>query len=159
MSEDIHTFLRIEVSGEDGELWKKLRSKLVQAITNFLEFEIDPIKHSSIKEEAQKFTSALLDYGKSKLNKPGIDNDKTLAEIEEIYGKVQKTRAEARKINAEASAIELQNVIRKLKIALGAARVLMVGSPEAETVLFLKEIESFKQLLDVYEQGETSVPE
>lgn len=141
----------------DEQIWIKLRNKLLDAITKFLDFEIDPVKQSSLREEAQKFTSALLDYGKSQLNKPGIDNQKSLAEIEELYSKAQRNNAETRKINAEAAAIELDNRIKTLQLVLAATKTMIVNQPGQESNHFITDIERFQGLLEVFQEGSTSV--
>ncbi|MDN5200168.1 hypothetical protein QQ008_02320 [Fulvivirgaceae bacterium BMA10] len=124
---------------------------MIQVVKEFLDFTIDHENKSTIKDEARVFTTALLDYAKQKLAKPGIDNQKTLAEIEEIYARRQRELAEARKTNAEAEKIEFETSIRKLKVALGSAKVLLIGKQGGEEILFLKQIDNFLDVLKEFE--------
>jgi hypothetical protein len=153
MSDNENKFLKIEVGGKDEGLWAKLRPKLIEAIESLLDFEIDAENHTSIKVEAQKMVSSLLDNVKSRLNKPGIENQKILAEIDETYTRKQKTVAETRKINAEADSIEVKNKIRKLKLKLAAIELaIKIGNPGEEGLIIMKQIENFRNALSVLEE-------
>lgn len=150
-------YLRVDVGGENDHLWAMLRHKLIEAISKLLDSEIDTSRHSTLRQEAEKFTSALLNYGKSKLLKPGIENEKTIAEIEQLYSLKQKNLAEIRKINAESEAIELATRIKKLKFIIDAAKIIMTGSDGKESLLFIKNIDNFLLALAAIEQDDTSV--
>ena len=125
MSKESQKFVRVEVAGKSSELWSKLRGKLLEVIDQILDTVIDSDKHTTLKQEAQKFTSAILDYGKQKLAQPGYENEKTIAEVELLYSQKQRELAEARKVNAEADKLELDNTIRKLRVFLIAIRRLL----------------------------------
>jgi len=159
MNDQTEKYIRIDVAGKDEKLWSRLRSKLIDTIDKLLDTELDTVRGTSIREEAAKFTSALLDYGKSKLLKPGIDNEKTIAEIEELYSKKQMNIAEVRKINAEAESIEISNKIKKLRFVIGAAKAILTGNTSPENLLFIKDIDSFLQVLKELEKGDASIAE
>ena len=131
-SEKAQKFVKIELEGKDNNLWKNLQSKLIGVINNFLDSVIDHKNESTIREEAKKFTSALLDYGKNKLEKAGLDNEKIVAEVDLLYSQKEKQFAEARKLHAEADLIELQTNVKKLKIALSSMKLLMIGEANNE---------------------------
>lgn len=154
---DSPKYLRVDVAGQDERLWTVLRHKLIIAINKLLDSEIDAVHHTTLKEEAQKFTSALLDYGKNKLLKPGIDNEKTIAEIEQLYSQKQKNLAEARKINAETDAIELATRIKKLRFIMETAKLIVTGNEGDESLLFIKNIDNFLLAVGSIEQNDTSM--
>lgn len=156
MSNENPTYLRIDVGGENDRLWTVLRQKFIRLIEDMLDKEIDPVRHTTFKEEAERFTSALLDYGRSKLQKPGIDNEKKIAEIQELYSQRQKNIAETRKLHAETDAIELANKIRRLKLMLHTAKAIMTGTENNENLLFLKNMDGFLQALNAIETDDSS---
>lgn len=152
---DPQKYIAIEIGGSKEHIWKRFRKKLVDNIDKLLDFEIDSEKGSTLREEAKKFTSALLNYGKSKLSAPGINNEKTLAEIEELYSKREKSLAEARKIHAEADLLEFSLRIQKLKTALKLAKVVLPrGKRHA---VFLKDIDLFLDVVRSIEE-EKGIP-
>ncbi len=140
--------LKIDVSGDNQALWEQLRSKLIAAVGNFLDSTIDVETGSTIRQEAQKFTSLALDYGKSKLQKAGIENDKIIAEIEEKYAVIEKTKAEGRKLVAEAKQIEFDTSLRKLKASLKLAKALVIGKQDEESIVFTRQIEGFLEAIN-----------
>lgn len=158
MSEKEKKVIKIEVEGEDKVLWKKLKPKLIEAMTKFLDVIIDNENDTTIREEAKKFTSALLDYGKQKLNKAGIDNEKTLAEIDLLYSQKEKEVAEARKIHAEADALEIENTIKRLKLSLIGVKLLMVGENGNEEAIFLKQVDEFLRAIEEMGKGQGLLP-
>ncbi len=134
--EEGKSFIRVDVSGFDSARWKLYRSKLIDKLYQFLETEIDPIKRTSIGDELSEFTHKLLNYGKAVLDKPIIENNKLLAQIEDIY-------ADIRKKNAEAEAIELKNRLKRFKLFLKSAKIIVGGDQGEEAILFLKDIDQF----------------
>jgi hypothetical protein len=88
-----------------------------------------------------------LDYARAKLEKPGLENAKIEAEVLRHYAEREKALAEARVKNAEAEKAELANTVKKLKIALGAAKVLLIGEDGDEAALFSLQIDEFLRVL------------
>lgn len=147
MSENSKKILNVGVAGKNPETWARLRDKLLEVIENILNTVIDTERNSTLKQEAQKFTSAVLEYGKQKLAQPGHENEKIIAEVDYLYSKKQRELAEARKINAEADKLELENSIRKLKLYLMTAKVIATKD-DNDDILFIKEINSFLEILN-----------
>lgn len=141
MEEQNKKILEIQVAGKDLDLWKKLKDKLMDKIPILLNNIIDQDQNSMVRDGAKEFFSVFLDPEKRKFS---LDNEKIFLEIENSY----KSRAEFRKLNAEASAIELQNNIKALKISLGALKVLMIMEQGEEIIIFLKQIDPFLALLE-----------
>ncbi|KOH42628.1 hypothetical protein NC99_45570 [Sunxiuqinia dokdonensis] len=90
----------------------------------------------------------MIHFGKEKLKKASIENEKLNAEIEEIYTKIKKEKAETRKINAVADKINLENQLRAIRISLGSAKALMIGSEDNEDILFIKRIDAFLDVIN-----------
>jgi hypothetical protein len=152
MEDNKSEFIKVEVQGKDTSLWRTLQPKLIQTIHNFLNTVIDSERNTTIREEAKKFTSALLDYGKQKLEKAGLENDKIIAEVDLIYSQKEKEIAETRKIHAEADAIEFNTNIKKLRFSLLGIKVLMVGEKNEEELIFLKQVEEFISVIKEIEK-------
>lgn len=144
---------KIPIRGKDQKIWSelkgKLMTKLAQTVDNTLNSIIDPVEKTTLKEEINQFSHQLLGYAKAKLSEPGISNQKTIAEIETIYARRNREIAETRKIHAEADALEFDMAVKKLKLALGATKVFIACDKEdQETIIFIKQIEDFRLLLD-----------
>jgi len=144
-------FIQIEIEGKDENLWAKMRSNLMKNIQSILDTTVDYRTNSSLKEEAQKFTSATLDFAKSKLNKAGFENEKIIAEVNQLITQREKEQAEARKTNAEAESIEIENKIKNLKLTLISYKFLLLGEQGEEEMLFLKNIDEFLAVIKVIE--------
>ncbi len=138
----------ISLSGSNPILWEKLRTKLISVLDKSLDTIINYDTGATIKEEAKEFTSEIIKYGKEKLKKVSIENDKLNAEIEEIFTKIKKEKAETRKINAEADKINLDNQLRAIKISLGSAKALLIGSESKEDILFIKRVDAFLAVIN-----------
>jgi hypothetical protein len=145
--EERKQYLRVDVGGKSPEIWNALRGKLIHAVNKFLDSTIDTIDNKTIRQEAQAFTHALLEHAKEKLAKAGIENQKLLAEIDYIFSQREKEIAEARKINAEAHKIEIENSLRQLKLSLGMAKALLIGEEEGESIIFVKKIDAFLDVI------------
>lgn len=144
---------KVSVSGADSVLWNKLRNKLIQVLDRSLDTIINYDTGATIKDEAKEFSSAVIQFGKEKLKKASIENDKINAEIEEIYTKIKKEKAETRKINAEADQINLDNQIKAIRITLGSAKALLIGSADNEDILFVKKVDAFLDVLKELKQS------
>jgi len=146
------SFINIQVSGESESLWKQLRHKLILTIDNFLDATIDYENNSSIRDEARKLTSALIDNAKGRLKKPGLENEKLIAEIDNLYLKKEREIAETRKINAQADELEFRNALRRLRLSLGMAKAMMLGEPSEENLLLSQQLDAFIEILN--EEGD-----
>ena len=59
--------------------------------------------------------------------------------------------AEARKLNAEADSIEIQNSLKRLKIALGGIKVLAISDGNKDLVI-LKQLDNFLKTIDAIQE-------
>ena len=148
---EVKKVLEVQITGKDKGLFKQLRGKLVLAISQSLDTVINYEQETTVKEEAKEFASALIDHAKAKLKKAGIENEKLLVEIDNLYVQREKEIAETRKLNAEAKAIEIQNRIRSLRLSLGGLKAMMIGEEGEEDLVFMKQIDSFLSVLNAIE--------
>jgi hypothetical protein len=140
--------MRIDVRGKTTELWQSLRPKLIQTMTMVLDTVIDAEHGTTVRDEVKQFTTALLDYAKANLARPGLENERIEAEVRRLYGQMEIDRAEARKKHAEADTLEFNNKVRRLRLVLGAVKALMVGEEGEEAVIFTAQITAFLETLD-----------
>src|SRR5262249_21831890 len=131
------------VTGQDPLLWQGLRSKLVEVINGVLDSVIDHEKETTVREEAKKMTSALLDHAKARLAKAGLENEKIEAEIQRLYTQIENDYAEARKKHAEAEAIELNTALKKLWLSVGLTKAMLIGEAGEENIVFSQQIDAF----------------
>lgn len=140
----------IKVRGEIDLSWENLRPKFIEIINNFLDSTIHFERGTSIRDEGKKLISLTLDFAEDKLKRPGIENAKMLAEVDEVYSKIELNKAEARKINAEANSLELETSLKKLKVSLRLAKVLMIGKEGQEAIVVTKQIDSFLDAIEAF---------
>jgi hypothetical protein len=140
-------YVQINVRGEDPGTWKRLRGSLVSTIQQMLGSLADVAESGKVREEARKISVAALEYARAKLEKPGLENAKIEAEVLRHYAEREKALAEARVKNAEAEKVELANAVRKLKLSLGAAKVMLIGEDGDEAALFSLQIDEFLRVL------------
>lgn len=134
-------FIEVEVEGKDKKTWQNLKAKLIETINKSLDTVINYDNQSTIRDEAKEFTIALLNHAKAKLNRAGVENDKIIAEIELTYSQRSKELAEARKINAEAQAIEFKNAVNNLRLSLSGMKALLIGENDNTDIVFLNQID------------------
>ncbi len=140
--------MRVDVRGKTTELWQSLRPKLIQTMTIVLDTVIDDEHGTTVRDEVKQFTTALLDYAKANLARPGLENERIEAEVRRLYGQMEIDRAEARKKHAEADTLEFNNKVRRLRLVLGTVKALMVGEEGEEAVIFTKQITAFLETLE-----------
>lgn len=140
-------YVQVNVRGETPVIWQQLRGTLMISIQQLLAGLGDFAESGKIREEAKNISLAALDYAKAKLEKPGLENAKIEAEIREKYAEIGKKHAETRITAATADKAEFENTVRKLKLSLGAAKVLLIGQEGDEAALFSLQIEEFLRIV------------
>jgi len=140
-------YVQVQVRGFDPTNWQLLRGTLVKTVMDILGGLGDVANSGKLREEAKNISLAALDYAKAKLEKPGLENAMIEAEIREKYAEIEKKRAETRKVSAEADKADFENTVRKLKLSLGWAQVLLMGEDGDEATLFSMQIEQFLRIV------------
>lgn len=148
MEEEKRKILRIDLVGKDESLFENLRNKLIQTVNKVLDASIDVNSDQTIKDELKTFTSLGLDFAKSKLSKPRIENDKMLAEIEEKISIIKKNKAETRKLNIESRGMEFDQSLKELTFALKMSKVLLNNDVGEEALVFTKQIDVFLEAVN-----------
>lgn len=143
MEERKAKILRIDLVGDDPNLFENLRRKLIMAINQMLDASIDVNSDNTVKDELRHLSSLGLDFAKSKLAKPGIENDKMLAEIEEKLSLIEKNRAETRRLNIEARTKEFNQSLREITLALKMSKALINVEEGEEAIAVTKQIDVF----------------
>jgi len=134
-------FIQVNVTGQSPQGWAELHSKLLASLARVLDRITDGSGAQWFEEQAAQFSKALIDYAKARLAKPGIENEKTMAEIADLYANREKKVAETRRIHAEADAKELENALRRLRLALGVTKGMLVGAEGQEAIVMGKQVE------------------
>jgi|TARA_R100000501_G_C2620242_1_gene113511 hypothetical protein len=143
MEENKKRILKIDLVGENESLFENLRSKLIKTVNKVLDASIDVNSNQTVKDELRNLASLGLDFAKSKLAKPGIENDKMLAEIEEKISIIEKNNAETRKLHVEARRLEFDQSLRELTFALKMSKAIINVEDGEEAIAFTKQIDIF----------------
>ncbi len=110
--------LRIDLAGRDPALFDALFGKLEGALVDVVErlahAQVDPSSRAIMGEvlgAAQSFVEA-------KLKAPSVENQRKLAEVARLFAEAEERLAAAREHRAAAEKIELENLERRLELAL-----------------------------------------
>jgi len=143
-----NAYLRIDVMGKSPKSWAELRAKLLSSLYKLIDDISEGQGCSWFEARAAEFSRAILDYAKAKLARPGIENEKTLAEVGDLYAERERKLAETRRIHAQADAQELETELKRLTIALKMTKVMLVGDPGDEAMLFGRQIDGLLAAVD-----------
>ena len=110
--------LRIDLAGRDPALFDVLFARLEQTLVDVVErlarAQVDP----SSREIMGEVLGAAQSFVEAKLKAPSIENQKKLAEITRLYAEAEQHLASARERKAAAERQELENLEKKLELAL-----------------------------------------
>lgn len=134
--------LRIQVTGRSPDLWLRFRTKFIEAIDGLLDSVVDHDKGTTLREESRKFQSALLDLARARLARAGLENERIEAEIRKLYAQMENETAQARRVNAEADAIEFKTSLARLRLVLGAAKAMLMGEEGEESIILAKRLDA-----------------
>jgi len=140
-------FIHFEVGGKTDELWGELRKKFIKALHALLDSTIDFKRRTTVREEAKEFSSALLEYARQKLAKAGYENVLMDAQVQVLYAEREKKRAETRKVDAEARAIEHETAVKELKHCLMLTKAMLIGEDGQEALLLGKQVGEFLETI------------
>lgn len=157
MEDDKGKIIKIDVTGKDSLLFEKLRNRLVEAIDRFLDSAIDYQTGTTVREEAKKLTSLALNFAEEKLKKAGIENQMLLAEIDNKYALAEKSKAEARKLDAETKRIEFEETLKKFSLSLKLTKALILGKEGEEAILLTKQLDLFLEAIQEVQQNQKQI--
>ncbi|HMG16304.1 MAG TPA: hypothetical protein VK590_12690 [Saprospiraceae bacterium] len=159
MDDSVDRVIQVKNTGKDTALFKRMRKKLFIAFNKIMDATIDLDNNSTIRDEIPKITTLGLNYIKEKLKRPGIENEKYLAEIEEIYSNIDKNKADARKTNAESRQLEFDQRLKEFITIIKFSKAFCLGQENKESWIFTKEIEAFLEVVNEIEiQNKLIVP-
>lgn len=147
MEHEDDEILKIKLRGKNPDLWKSLRHKFLTQLESILETVINFENSGTVRDELKNVSSELLKFTKEKLRRPGFENQKVLAEIDDLYSSSQHKLAQARMVNAQAKEVELKNKLLELKMSLAIVHASLIGESDEESLVFIKRIEMVKLLL------------
>ncbi len=151
MNPEKNSLLEVRVRGNDLVLWREKRGKFIEmigkAVEALMEKIIDPINKTTVKEEAQQLISLALNHVKARSGKPGIENEKTIAEIQEVYAKIEEISINNRKNLAVAEAQEFKNFLNRLEFSLGSTKIMLSSEKDDESIIFTKQISDWMELV------------
>jgi hypothetical protein len=121
------------------EKYARLRDKVFDAVTDLLDTPINARTNATVRDEIAQLPGDLVGMFRAHLNAKGLDNEmtaaKTLLIIEEARALRDRTRADVAKTHAEADAIALGNLEKRLAIAEKAWALVEKMQPNAIAVL------------------------
>lgn len=138
---------RIDVRGKDPRRWEQVRERLVVRISAMLDATLDHEDNTTVREEAKKFTSHMLEFARQRLQREGLENDKIEAEVSRIYAERTRELAEADRLSAEANEKRRKTALAELCAQLCMAKILIIGDQGEEAVLFGQQIDEFLRLV------------
>jgi hypothetical protein len=137
-----------QVTGKNPDLWKKLHLKFIAKIEQVIEQLVEEdAAQNWLQEQAREFGTLALDHMKAKLRKSGLEAEQIEAEVAKLFAEKERVLAEARKTNAEARAIEIQNEVKELRLALGMAKAVLIGEQDEVSIVFGQQIEAMLNAL------------
>ncbi|MBL9131499.1 MAG: hypothetical protein JNG86_09890 [Verrucomicrobiaceae bacterium] len=127
-SNDEKSALRLDLAGYRHSKWTvrmkaRLLSGLHAVFGRLKKQTINPATGETVEDETAKLTSKSLRYAEARLDAPSIENqlkteqiEKTFDEREKLRAETRRTDAEAKKILAEASCKQIENVNALLEL-------------------------------------------
>jgi hypothetical protein len=94
-----------------------------------LDIEINKRDRTTVRDEAEALTTSVLDAVKAHLADKQVRNEEVIAEIHRKMAETDKLRAEARKVHAEADALDIKNLRDRFKLMKSMAETLAQTNP------------------------------
>ena len=123
---------------------RKLRKRLIKALSSLLDTVIDIRTQQTVSTTAKDLTAGALENIRERLKEKGLENLKLEAETKRILAEAEKIAAEVRRTDAETEGIHLDNLTRRIMMV----RQLISLQQELETPQLV-------QLLDHFEAGQS----
>jgi hypothetical protein len=120
-------------NNEIGRHRKRLASiyrKLEQFSEVILDVEINKRDRTTVRDEAEALTTSVLDAVKAHLADKQVRNEEVIAEIHRKMAETDKLRAEARKVHAEADALDIKNLRDRFELMKSITATLAESDPQ-----------------------------
>jgi len=117
-----------------------LMAKLDLALGRVLDAIADPVAQTTVREEAQAIAAEGLHAIKAYLKRPGVQNEKILAEVQKLLAEAEALVAEAAVKVTENQHRQLALLAKQLRLVLVAQQYLETGSVDA-LLATLKDLE------------------
>lgn len=124
---------------DSGGLRDGFSLKVQRAIDNVLDTMINPREGTTLRDEAEDILAEGLGHIKALLKRPGIANDRTVAEIAKLLAETQTEKATGVGRRAEAEMKQLALTAKRLRLVL-AAQAHADGGSVADMLLVLKDL-------------------
>lgn len=135
-------YQHFQLTGKNPEAFAQARDKLLAWFNQLLDKQLDPIAGTTVRDETQEFIHESLNFLKAKLKKADFENEKIQAETLERFTAAKENLAKARKTSAEAHALELDNMIKDLKIRLTLTKAIVLQDKGEAAILFGRDIDA-----------------
>lgn len=135
-------YQHFQLTGKNPEAFAQSRDKLLAWFNQLLDKQLDPIAGTTARDETQEFIHESLNFLKAKLKKADFENEEIQARAIEHFTAAKENLANARKTSAEAHALELENMIREMKVKLTFTKFIVMQDKEEAAILFGKDIEA-----------------
>lgn len=123
-----------------ADLRHGLMGKLNSALGRVLDAIADPKAQTTVKDEARSVAVAGLNSIKEHLKKPGVQNEKTLAEVRKLLAEAEALDAGTASQYTEYQHRQLALLAKQLRLVIVARQYLETGSVE-DLLMVLKELE------------------
>jgi len=101
--------------------------RVQRAIERVMDAMVDESNQRTVRDEATEVFQRSITYIKHKLEKAEFENQEIAARAAALLGEAEANKASAAKTLAEAEAIELRTLVRKLQLVLEAERAMAQG--------------------------------
>ena len=131
----------VQVRGKDPQRWAELQGKFVEAVTKLLDTVVDE-SGRTVRDETREVSGRAIGALKALLEKPAVDNEVKIAEIEKTLAEAEKAWAEADKIAAEAEDQRFETMSKKFNLLMKYRSAIFLGGAEEPTCLFAENPEA-----------------
>ncbi len=108
-----------------------LLAKLDRALGRVLDAIADPVAQTTVRDEAQAIAAEGLQAIKAYLKRPGVQNEKTLAEVQKLLAEADALAAETAAKVTENRHRQLALLAKQLRLVLAAQQFLESGAVDA----------------------------
>lgn len=127
-------------SPESKRAIRKLRTRLVDALTALLDVVVDARNNQTVGQAGRKLSSEAIQHIQERLRTRGLQNAKLEADTSLILAQAEQILAATRKTHAEADSIDIQNLERRIDVV----KKLIDMSRDLEPTAFVELLDTFE---------------